>query len=109
VSGFLTAEASAKAVNRTIPCKGGFPRSARFRNSRPAAEHARPCLLGPSRVPIGAGRGIGRTLGAGPEVERDRHCHLRRLQMFDRTQLYLGVAFIGMFELGIVLVRTVVR
>ena len=31
------------------------------------------------------------------------------LQMFDRTQLYLGVAFLGVFELGVVLIRAVVR
>lgn len=29
--------------------------------------------------------------------------------MFDRTQLYLGVAFLGMFELGVVLIRSVAR
>jgi hypothetical protein len=29
--------------------------------------------------------------------------------MFDRTQLYVGVALLGAFELAIVLARTVVR
>jgi hypothetical protein len=29
--------------------------------------------------------------------------------MFDRTQLYLGAAFIGAFELVVVLVRAVAR
>jgi hypothetical protein len=31
------------------------------------------------------------------------------LLMFDRTQLYLGAAFLGAFELAIVLMRTAVR
>jgi hypothetical protein len=42
-------------------------------------------------------------------MERDPQPHRRRLQMFDRTQLYVGAAVMGAFELAIVLVRTVVR
>jgi hypothetical protein len=29
--------------------------------------------------------------------------------MFDRTQLYLGAAFLGAFELAVVLIRSVAR
>ena len=31
------------------------------------------------------------------------------MEMFDRTQLYVAVALLGVFELAVVLVRTVVQ